>query len=43
MQAFCHSRIDFRMEKTDKGQSLLKFVCSFQVKFNFPIENIFLR
>ena len=25
----------------DKGQSLLKFVCLFQVNFNFFIENVF--
>ena len=24
----------------DNGQSLLKFICLFQVKFNFSIENI---
>ena len=25
----------------EKGQSLLKFVCLFQIKFTFYIENIF--
>ena len=27
----------------DKGQNLLKFVCLFEVKFNFSIENNYLR
>ena len=27
----------------DKGPSLFTFVCFFQVKFNFSIENVFLR
>ena len=27
----------------DKGPSLLKFACLFQIKFNFSIENIFFR
>ena len=27
----------------DRGPSLLKFVCLFQVKFNFSMDNFFLR
>ena len=30
-------------EILDKGPRFLKFVCLFQVKFNFSIENVFFQ
>ena len=33
----------FFLEGGGNGQSLLRFVCLFQVKYNFSIKNIFCR